>query len=890
MVATAETISVAEASNIASRFLPAATTSTASEAPSLELRSTISTEEGTPAVYLFDINRGSSFVLVAGDDKAANPVLGYGDNLSTGSIPPQMQYMLEQYAAEMSAAPASVAAPASISAGLPSSVEPLLGDNQWGQTSPFNGMTPESNGQHTVVGCVATSTSQVMRYWSYPAQGTGSYNYRYNGVDYIGAKFGETTYNWNEMPMRYGADATDAQKEAVATLMYQVGVSVNMQYGLSESSAYGTSVIYALTDNFGYDKGTRLIQRAFFTNAMWEQTLRQELAAGRPVIYSGQSTEGGHQFVCDGYNAEGYFHFNWGWNGNCNGYFLVSALVPDGVGTGGYAEGYNYNQTAIIGMQPDKGHGIDYALMTIGQNFSMTDSNNYNIYLAGYTFHTGEVSIDFGFMVSDSKAPVVNAGRIAKVTSYTVKPTVAMRGSGQIYQKKIYNGAVSFNAARELGLSDGDYYVFPVFRPAGSTSADWQIVPVKKQQSIHIRVAGGNTTAIADAASAVELDSFSAPAKAYVGQKATFTATLTSVNGEFDGVIGLDILDGSNNVVASAGTHMAALVENRPQEFSLVAQLPQNIATGEYTVRLKAAGQAIGYSEVTVASAAVALNEVNFPEYAILAAAQAYDTDNNGILSDEELSKVTRLNLAGQDLYSAESLSHFYNLQVLNVSDNNLTALDLSTMPSLISLQADNNRLMSLNASAARGLVVLKVANNDIDNLDVNTLSKLKTLDITNNPIAGINLTGTDALTSFSSDSHVYLSANDSRTIDLDELPGVDPTMIGNLRGASLTGSYLTFDGTQASYEYNTGDANHPVLPVTLTSVSTAPFTSGIDAAEADNAAAFGIDGLTVNAATAGTLYNTNGIAVASGATMTAPAAGLYILSINGESFKVLLR
>ena len=33
-----------------------------------------------------------------------------------------------------------------------------------------------------------------------------------------------------------------------------------------------------------------------------------------------------HAFICDGYDDNGLFHFNWGWSGSHNGFFAMSAL------------------------------------------------------------------------------------------------------------------------------------------------------------------------------------------------------------------------------------------------------------------------------------------------------------------------------------------------------------------------------------------------------------------------------------------------------------------------------------------------------------------------------------------------------------------------------------
>ncbi|MCL2131181.1 MAG: leucine-rich repeat protein, partial [Lentimicrobiaceae bacterium] len=231
-------------------------------------------------------------------------------------------------------------------------VGPLL-TTQWGQSQPFRDMCPQLNNSNIrcPVGCVATAMAQIMKYHQYPAQGVGQSTAYVTG---LGASIPSVSfavnYDWNNMLDFYLGNITTAQEDsAVALLSYHCGVSVRMEYGpMSAAAIY--SVAEALPTYFGYDKGILYRERAYYSDSIWENMLKTELDSGRPVFYSG----GMHAFVCDGYDNNGMFHFNWGWNGGSDGYFLSSALnLGDEPGAGSAT--FNTNQAIVVNIKPDAG-------------------------------------------------------------------------------------------------------------------------------------------------------------------------------------------------------------------------------------------------------------------------------------------------------------------------------------------------------------------------------------------------------------------------------------------------------------------------------------------------------------------------------------------------------
>ena len=324
------------------------------------------TLSGDKARYYYIYNRGSNagFVIIAGDDELT-PYIGYA---TTGrfvveDMPEQLAAFLKACQERIDELTSSISyhqalQPTRPSASEPTEVKPLLGNIQWNQSAPWNDQTPVVNGEHTPVGCVATAYTQVMRYHQWPTQGEGTFSYneersdRQHSVDY-----GSTTYDWANMPERYDdpSRATEAETKALSTLAYHAGVAVKMMYAPGGSGTYTPLVARALRDHFRYDKRVSFKNRANYTQATWEQLLRKELIAARPIVYSGNGSGGGHAFVCDGYDAEGLFHINWGWGGMSDGYFNLNYLVPSDLGIGGGAGGgFSLGQGAVIGIMPDR--------------------------------------------------------------------------------------------------------------------------------------------------------------------------------------------------------------------------------------------------------------------------------------------------------------------------------------------------------------------------------------------------------------------------------------------------------------------------------------------------------------------------------------------------------
>lgn len=333
----------------------------------------IATRGGYSEFYIFNNEIGKGFVIVSADN-CVTPILGYSydNNFVVENMPDNVKGWMDGYAEQIRyAVNARLAATDEIRENwrclqecrhLPikseTSVNPLL-TTSWDQNDYYNMLCPydpDGPGGHAYAGCVACAMAQIMNYWNWPICGTGS-NYYNSNYGWIGANFCSTFYDWDNMPNSLTIGSPYQQKESIAELMYHCGVSVEMDYGPDSSGAYTTSSQNsvcsenALKDYFGYKNTLFSLKRRDYFDYQWIELLKSELNEHHPILYSGNKLfmNSGHAFVCDGYDVNDYFHFNWGWSGNANGfYYEINSLQP--VGT---SYNFNYWNEAVLGIVPE---------------------------------------------------------------------------------------------------------------------------------------------------------------------------------------------------------------------------------------------------------------------------------------------------------------------------------------------------------------------------------------------------------------------------------------------------------------------------------------------------------------------------------------------------------
>lgn len=306
---------------------------------------------GNNTVYLFDSKDG--FVVTPADD-AFPALLGYGDSQiydSTDNLPTGFNEWLQYMSRCISESPVDEN---EFSAGysVGEAIAPLC-MTSWGQGEPFNLECPEYNGERCLSGCVATAMAQVMKYHNWPPQGKGELTYRAEkiGTD-IYTDFSQYTLDWENMLGDYSASsATEQQRQAVAHLLRGLGGSVRMNYFPTASGADINDATQALLKYWDYSDDIRYIRRSWFTLRDWSQLLYDALKNYGPILYGGFSSASAHAFVCDGYDGEGLFHFNWGWDGKADGYFAIDFLNPV-VEDEPRKTGYNGAQSALLNIHP----------------------------------------------------------------------------------------------------------------------------------------------------------------------------------------------------------------------------------------------------------------------------------------------------------------------------------------------------------------------------------------------------------------------------------------------------------------------------------------------------------------------------------------------------------
>ena len=357
-----------KAQKLGAKFLSTTAISQKNADIQLDLVSVAADRDATD-YYVFNVSNGEGFVVISGDDRV-RPILAYS---TTGKYNPNdvadgFQYTLNgfrkeiQYVREhnLSATPDIVAEWKSVSetgslnrGGQTRAVVEPLCHSIWNQNYPWNSQCPPcvdtlGNGGHVFAGCAATAMGQVMKFWDWPAVGNGSHSYNADGIGPLTANFGETEYHFELIPLALDSTSSEEEIYYVAQLLYHLGIALDMQYSAVGSGANALSVYTAFQSYFRYTRdfpqinAGDLIPGYGYTNEEWAQMLKDGgLDEHLPVFYTGSDDggAGGHAFVCDGYDENDYFHFNWGWSGRDDAWCPIGAL---------HTTRYDFNQTNMF--------------------------------------------------------------------------------------------------------------------------------------------------------------------------------------------------------------------------------------------------------------------------------------------------------------------------------------------------------------------------------------------------------------------------------------------------------------------------------------------------------------------------------------------------------------
>ncbi|MBQ3698785.1 MAG: C10 family peptidase [Prevotella sp.] len=468
-----------------------------------------------PHLYVFNM-KGGGYVIASGDERAL-PVLGYS---ATGSfdwdrVPENMRAWLHDYGQAIEALGDMQLTNTTTRRAAHTKINPLV-KTQWSQNPVYNAQCPTYNGQVAkyqnqlcVTGCTATAMAQVMNYYQWP-QGTTTqipaYFYTVSNVQqdlketFSAEALPTVTFDWSNMRNRYLddydrplSDITEAQAKAVATLMRYCGQAIHMIYSPYISLANNISACEALRQYFNYDNTVRHVQRNGYTIDQWEELMYNELANNRPVMYSGTSDDGGHAFICDGYDGNGLFHINWGWEGYNDNYFSLSVLNPNATNVAGVAKpgiGFCMYQNAVIGIQPNKTGSATtatYPKLANGAHFIVLegadkeDTPGYNLVMT-YQFDSAlypEAEFELGLFYKENDTWKCDTEQSEKVK---------VKNEGDGYYSFFYYKNVNPSL-----VPDGTTRLYPRYRCTSVQGAEWQLL-ASENYYFEYTVQNGNVT------------------------------------------------------------------------------------------------------------------------------------------------------------------------------------------------------------------------------------------------------------------------------------------------------------------------------------------------------------------------------------------------------------
>lgn len=468
----AESVGVSRAEGVAKAFFGGAST----RASDIEVRLVWDGEAGAtraadPAFYVFE-NAAGGWVVISGED-AGIPVLGYSESGSfvTENMPANISAWFDFYRRQVAYMRAKGIAPGASAKALWAGVSSLrtattgkkmLNTKKWGQDEPYNDMCPTVDGQKSVTGCVCTALCEIMCYHKWPEKGTGSlpsYSYttdRYKTRTQPGHAL-TATYDWNAMPSTYRS-YTAVQATNVSQLMFDVGVMIKSTYnGADGVTTYGTGafcedVVPAMVKYMDYDSSAVLRYRDDYSTVRWAEMLREEIMAGRPVLYGGTDSDGaGHEFVIDGCNDGDMFYVNWGWDGIDNGWFSITSMMIDS------DYDFRFLQDGIFGLQKNQGgNGVVDAFMYDDNGKGGLSVKSGSIASGSFTMSAGEV-YNFGAFDTRFTFAFVLMDHADNVKEVVCEPFTMKISS---YQCAVSSALCKLSSSAMSGLRIGDKIVF----------------------------------------------------------------------------------------------------------------------------------------------------------------------------------------------------------------------------------------------------------------------------------------------------------------------------------------------------------------------------------------------------------------------------------------------
>jgi PKD repeat protein len=433
--AEANPVDMNTAREVAMKFVNANTKTHLRGAEELQLVTTYSISRGDAAFHIFNTPNG--FVIVSADD-CATPILGYSDEgrpFDPDNVPVQLQDILHSYLEQIQYGIENhliadentvrqwelVQAMGRLNDNRDGEVvEPLI-TTQWDQWWPYNALCPEG----APTGCTATATAQIMNYWQYPTKGVGYHSYEpRSGLGVQSVWFNETYYQWDSMDENH--------VEAISTLMYHVGVAMDMQYNYLESGSQIYQAEKGVQKYFDYSDSSYYVSKGYISDSIWGELIKQNLLLSIPVLYAGytQGRVTGHAWVLDGFDNNDLYHMNFGWSGSGDGYYNINNLS------------FNFDQEAVFNIHPSHS--------TLTSDFSFAPISSYLQYQF-YDFSKG-VPFTYKWFFGDGDSSVLQnpSHYFNQPGNYDVTLIVSNEVSSDTISKNIQIGGFAFFPTNDI--------------------------------------------------------------------------------------------------------------------------------------------------------------------------------------------------------------------------------------------------------------------------------------------------------------------------------------------------------------------------------------------------------------------------------------------------------
>lgn len=489
--------------------------------------------------YAVNVGQDGGFVLVSGSD-LTDAVIGYADHgtLTGNEMPDNMRLWLEEYASvlqHMESAGVPLNRSATNVHDTWHSIAPLV-KSKWNQNNPYDRECPTVEGKRAPTGCVQTAAAQLMYYYKWPKETTAVIP-----ASPYAPEQSLWQISWDKMYPTYKQDENDEEiYREVATLMIYLGTASQATYKENSTSAFHYKMVDALKNYFDYDKGVILESRMDHSYDEWVALIYQELAAQRPVFFSGGRLVGGHSFLLDGYDEDDFFHVNWGWGGTSDGYYRVSLLDPKEQGTGGgpTSSSYHLRQVIAIGLQPNQGNPEPPVVLDMRLVQLKTDPKSKDDYYiettSNYVENEGYKCFAALSIINKTTHEAFDMTyRLQKDDGSVVKDYTMSGWSNLKYNydsKYSYTNMATmtllFDPLKDTQLTDGDYKIFFVSRAHGSEQ--WLLNNNSNEHYIFMHLDHANHQATFEAWSEARTDLYadevSMPEEdVTVGQPCTFT-------------------------------------------------------------------------------------------------------------------------------------------------------------------------------------------------------------------------------------------------------------------------------------------------------------------------------------------------------------------------------